>query len=134
LRAETAQRYLEIWHGIEDYAANPMLPISVDRLWRQSGVSQRTLYSVCRAISGQSPLTYIRHRRMILARGMLQRAGGTAEVTKIATFCGFHQFGQFAHDYRQLFGGLPSQTLRTGPHARHASPHYDAELHRSVSP
>lgn len=68
-------RRLATWRTIECYAANPLLPLSVARLCRETGVSPRTLDHACRANTGRSPIAYIRHCHMALAHVMLRRAG-----------------------------------------------------------
>ena len=42
-----------------------------------------------------------------------RRQRGQRSVSEIALDWGFSHFGQFAQDYRHLFGELPSETLRT---------------------
>lgn len=106
------ERRLEIWRAIERCAANPTLPVGVDLLCRKTGVSARTLYDICRAFSGQSPIAYIKQCRMSLAHAMLQRAGSDATVTRIAAFCGFSNPGRFAGRYQRRYGQPPSLTLR----------------------
>ena len=105
-------RRLATWRTIECYAANPLLPLSVARLCRETGVSPRTLDHACRANTGRSPIAYIRHCHMALAHVMLRRAGPKAAVTEIATFCGFTHLGRFSAVYRRRYGQSPSQTLR----------------------
>jgi AraC family ethanolamine operon transcriptional activator len=49
---------------------------------------------------------------MQLARRDLSKADPkTSTVTEVATRYGFWQFGQFAGEYKSLFGELPSVTL-----------------------
>jgi hypothetical protein len=43
------------------------------------------------------------------------RSGRLDTVAQAAIACGFHDFGRFAEKYSQLFGELPSRTLRTRP-------------------
>lgn len=105
-------RRLEIWRAIERYAANPTRPVSSGLLCRETGACARTLYDVCRALSGQSPIAYIKRCHMTLAHTMLHRAAPDATVTGIATLCGFSNLGRFSVRYRQLYGQPPSQTLR----------------------
>ena len=110
-----ARRRLAIWRTIEHFAANPLLPARTDRLCQATGVSGRTLRTVCQAHSGQSLIAYIRRCRMALAHGMLCRAGPEATVTEIATFCGFLDLGRFSVAYRRRYGQPPSQTMLRWP-------------------
>ena len=62
------------------------------------------------------PAQYLWLRRMNLARRALRLADpGKTTVTAIATEFGFWELGRFAVQYRQLFGELPSATLRLAP-------------------
>lgn len=45
-------------------------------------------------------------------RGDLQKATAGETVTTVATRWGFTHFGQLGRDYKNLFGELPSQTLK----------------------
>lgn len=95
--------------------------VSVARLCSMLGVSRRTLQYAFREATGQAPLAYLRTMRLNRARrGLQQAARSGARVTEIATDCGFNHLGQFAQDYRRLFGETPSATLqaaRTSPSA-----------------
>jgi AraC family transcriptional regulator, ethanolamine operon transcriptional activator len=50
-------------------------------------------------------------RRLHHAREAL-RATASATVTQIAVALGFSDLGRFARDYQDLFGELPSATLK----------------------
>jgi AraC-like DNA-binding protein len=106
---------LATWRTIERYAANPLLPLNIPRLCRETGVSPRTLNDVCRANTGRSPIAYIKHCHMAVAHVMLRRASPEATVTNIATFCGFNNLGRFSVVYGRRYGQSPSQTLRQSP-------------------
>ena len=58
----------------------------------------------------------VRRTRLARARQQLLAADGAANVTGIAVANGFTELGGFAAQYRQQFGELPSQTLRTARH------------------
>lgn len=89
-------------------------PPTIAELCTQLGVSRRTLQSGFQHAMGISPLTYLRVARLSAARRSLKTA---ASVTDAATQHGFWHFGHFAKDYQDMFGELPSQTLR-----RHSGP------------
>jgi AraC-like DNA-binding protein len=64
---------------------------------------------------GTSPKHFLLMRRMQLARRDLGKADPKATtVTEVATRYGFWQFGQFAGQYKSIFGELPSVTLAGG--------------------
>ena len=110
----TTDRHQHVWRLIERYAEDPRLPSpSADLLRQEAGVSIRTLYNVCHALTGKSATRYIKQRRLMLAHEMLQRARPEkATVAQIATFCGFNHLGHFCKDFRALHGQQPSSILR----------------------
>jgi AraC-like DNA-binding protein len=87
-------------------------PVYIPELCAEIGVSDRTLRVCCQAQLGVGPHRYLMLRRLHLARrALLNSAPALTTITDIATRYGFWQFGRFAHDYRTLFGELPSTTL-----------------------
>jgi AraC-like DNA-binding protein len=75
-------------------------------------VPERTLGICCAEFVGMSPGSYIRIRRLNLARAALLRADpATASVREIARRYGFSELGRFAAVYRGAFGEAPSATL-----------------------
>lgn len=87
--------------------------ISVSDLCRAAGVSQRTLEYAFADRYGMSPKRYLTMYRLSAVRrqlrhGMLHRD----RVFEAANEWGFWHMGQFAADYKQQFGELPSETLR----------------------
>jgi AraC-like DNA-binding protein len=58
------------------------------------------------------PKHFLLMRRMQFARRDLGKADPNATtVTEVATRYGFWHFGQFAGEYKSIFGELPSVTL-----------------------
>lgn len=109
----TADNYRRIWQKVERYAAEPSGVPLLSCICKHVGVSERTLNTISNRIARQSPIRFIKQRRMMLARVMLARSrpDGTT-VTQIAMFCGFENLGRFAVNYRRRFGEVPSETLR----------------------
>ncbi|WP_321822628.1 MULTISPECIES: helix-turn-helix domain-containing protein [unclassified Burkholderia] len=101
---------------IVDQARDYMLahrtrPVGVPELCAQLHVSRRTLQYCFQDVLGMAPTTYLRALRLNGARRDL--CGDTASsVQDVAAAWGFSHLGQFATDYRRLFGKRPSETLR----------------------
>ena len=90
--------------------------LTVSELARHSGVAERTLRNAFRNCYGLSPMEYLRIRRLHEARRLLRASCPEAKtVTQVAFSLGFWDLGRFARAYRQLFGELPSETLRNSP-------------------
>ncbi len=86
-------------------------PIYREQLCAALGVSLRKLHDTFSATVGMSPQTYLKTRRLLLARRALRRAEGEPALVKaVALSHGFWHFGHFARDYRALFGESPSAT------------------------
>lgn len=79
------------------------------------GVSARDLRIACEEQLGMGPTEYVRRRRMQLVHRVLRsgKADG-ASVLVVARRFGFGGLGNFAANYRALYGELPSTTLRRG--------------------
>ena len=93
--------------------ARPDQPPALAELCRQVGVSPRKLGYCFDAVLGTSPARYLRAARLNAARAALRRSDAAAQgVQDVAAQLGFWHFGQFAKDYRQQFGELPSATLK----------------------
>jgi len=87
-------------------------PLSVLDLCRELDVSERTLHYAFQEVHGLSPMAYFKVHRLNAVRQELKAApAGTTSVHEIAQRWGFWHSGEFAADYRRLFGELPSQTF-----------------------
>ena len=98
----------------EYFEENRGTPIRLADVCRAVGVSQRTLQVAFADGLGITPMRYLKLRRLHVVRERLQRT--TAEdvtVTLAAREAGFVDLSRFAHDYKELFGQLPSETERS---------------------
>ena len=87
-------------------------PLTVQALCRLSGASERTLQYAFLERFGVSPKTYLQSLRFNRVRTDLRSADPrSVRVVDVANHWGFWHMGQFAADYRRLFGELPSKTL-----------------------
>jgi AraC family transcriptional regulator, ethanolamine operon transcriptional activator len=92
---------------------DPDLSLSISDLARTSGVPERTLRTAFQRCFGLSPVEYLRILRLHQARQLLLAScPDQTTVTQIAFGLGFWDLGRFAGAYRELFGELPSATLR----------------------
>ena len=86
--------------------------VSVRDLCRVTEVSERTLRYVFLEEFGVSPKSYLMAMRLNRVRRQLSHADpSSTRVVDVANHWGFWHMGQFAADYRKLFGELPSETL-----------------------
>lgn len=87
-------------------------PISMADLSNATGVTARALQILFKQEFGMSPKQYMLRKRLLEVRRQLMKTRpGPRLVTDIANACGFWHMGQFAADYRKMFGELPSETL-----------------------
>jgi transcriptional regulator GlxA family with amidase domain len=87
--------------------------ISAEQLASAHNVSLRTLYERFSLHRDLSPSAYIKLRKMRKIFQQLSSAqSGVRSVSQIAFEYGFNHMGRFSAEYRQLFGELPSETLR----------------------
>jgi AraC-like DNA-binding protein len=104
---------VQIVRNADDYLrANPARPVYTDELCAALGVSASCLHGAFEATFGLSPHRYLKLRRMTMVRAMLLSGSDPWHSVKSAALShGFWHLGQFAHDYRALFGESPSETL-----------------------
>lgn len=91
----------------------PEEPVTVLELCRALRCSRRTLQTSFQRVADVTPVGYLRTIRLNAVRRLLrttpvQQLG----VGEAAASWGFTHLGYFAREYRDLFGELPSQTLR----------------------
>jgi AraC-like DNA-binding protein len=89
--------------------AHPDEATTVQELCRTTGASKRTLEYAFRSHLGITPKRFINSIRLNGARALL-RSRHPMKIADAANAWGFWHMGQFAKDYRTLFGELPSQT------------------------
>lgn len=87
-------------------------PVYVSALCERLGLPERTLRYVFEEQFGAGPTRVLRARRLCEARRALRSAPPGTRVSDVAGRFGFWHLGQFALDYRSLFGERPSETLR----------------------
>jgi AraC-like DNA-binding protein len=76
------------------------------------GMRARSLINAFEAVTGLSPMDYLKRLRLNGVHRALGRAAKTqTRVIDVATAWGFWHMGHFASDYRAMFGETPSQTL-----------------------
>jgi AraC family transcriptional regulator, ethanolamine operon transcriptional activator len=102
-----------IVHAADDYlCANPARPVYTAELCSALAVSPTRLHQAFGQTFGISPHRYLKMRRMCMVRaGLLSGFGPWHSVKSIALAHGFWHLGQFAHDYRALYGESPSATI-----------------------
>jgi AraC family ethanolamine operon transcriptional activator len=94
-------------------------PVRLSELCEWLGASERTLHLGFRECFGLSPKAYLKWLRLNQVRRALRQAQSAVTVTQIAADWGFFHFGRLAHDYYDMFGELPSQTLRMDKPSRY---------------
>lgn len=98
---------------IEQIRENSSDQLTVPDLSKSAGASERTLRYAFFEKLGISPKTYLSAVRLNRVRSQLLQANGVnARIYDIASNQGFWHMGQFAADYRTLFGEQPSDTLK----------------------
>jgi AraC family transcriptional regulator, ethanolamine operon transcriptional activator len=87
-------------------------PPSIGQLCRALGVSRRWLQLSFSKVLQIGPHAYLRAMRLCGARRMLAKGTAGTQVKDAVEAFGFWHLSRFSHDYRGLFGELPSQTLQ----------------------
>lgn len=81
-------------------------------LSRYCGMRSRSLMNAFEAITGFSPMDYLKRLRLSAVRRTLLRSDrSSTQIMSVAMDWGFWHMGHFSKDYRAMFGESPSQTL-----------------------
>jgi len=87
-------------------------PVTLPDLSAVSGLRPRSLINAFEAVTGTSPMAYLRARRLCRVRSVLENERvAKARIIDVATDWGFWHMGHFSSAYRAMFGETPSQTL-----------------------
>ncbi len=92
---------------------DPEARLEIERLCGELGQSRRTIHHAFRRSLGIGPAAYYRLKRLHALRGRLVAA--EPETTRIADLAhshGFFETGRLAGYYKEIFGELPSETLK----------------------
>ena len=92
-------------------AENQERAISITELCDSVGACRRTMQYSFETIIGLSPIKYMKAIRLNGVRRSLISTDCHVSVAEAAANWGFLHLSQFAKDYRELFGELPSATL-----------------------
>jgi AraC-like DNA-binding protein len=119
-RDDTRRAQSRIVKAAEDHALAHMGDrLYVTDLCKAAGVSERSLEYAFKEIMGMTPVAYLTRVRLHRVRQALQAATlGSTTVSVEALNGGFWHFGDFSRAYRDCFGELPSETLRSAATAR----------------
>lgn len=113
IRPDSTRRGKAVKRAMDYIASYADEPPTIQDLCRAAGVSERTLYYAFLEEFGTTPNAYTKAYRLNAARKVLRRADPSfVKIADIAGHWGFWHMGQFAADYRRMFGELPSQTLQ----------------------
>jgi AraC-like DNA-binding protein len=88
-------------------------PLGLAELCEHCGVGVRTLEYGFRQFYDATPIGFIKSQRLTRTRSALARASAQPmSISTTARRLGFTHMGQYAQDYRSLFGESPTMTLR----------------------
>ena len=111
-RIGTRRRAFDRARGfIEAHAGEPL---TIRDVSRAASVSARTLEYAFRDHAGLAPKAYLKMYRLNGVWHDLRRRSDDTTITDIANHWGFWHMGQFAADFRRMFGVLPSEVTING--------------------
>jgi AraC-like DNA-binding protein len=98
---------------VEEYMeANCSKAINIKVLTQVTGHSARSIYRAFQKHRDYTPMEFLKHIRLRLARQKLMHGTSESMVTTVAYECGFTHLGRFSIEYKCCFGEKPSETLR----------------------
>ncbi len=102
------------WDKIETYIeTHKSRPIMISELSKAVGISERSLYRMFNDRFLLTPKAYLNTLRLNgVKNDLINISSSEKTITDIANNWGYWHMGQFAADYKKLFGELPSQTFK----------------------
>ena len=98
---------------IELVEESPLEFHSLSKLSKATNVSERTLQYSFKEKFGISPTRFVKNIKLnIVYKALKKRPSNDVAINDIANQYGFWHMGQFAKDYKNLFGELPSETIK----------------------
>ena len=88
------------------------LPLTVDELAGDAGMSVSSFHRAFKQVTVESPLQYLKKIRLSKAKGMIVHEGVRANVA--ASRVGYESAAQFSREFKRLFGVPPSQSKDIG--------------------
>jgi AraC family transcriptional regulator, ethanolamine operon transcriptional activator len=109
-----AFRRAQLVKQASDYMQSHMDQVlTLTDLCHSLGASSRALCYGFQEMFGMSPMAYLKLLRLQgVYRTLKATESSHRTVTEVATQFGFYHLGYFARDYKQVFGELPSETLK----------------------
>ncbi len=104
------------WEKIESYIeTHKSRPIMISELAKAVGIGERSLYRMFNDRFSLSPKSYLNTIRLNGVNNDLTKISSSEKtIADIANNWGYWHMGQFAADYKKLFGELPSHTFNKG--------------------
>jgi AraC-like DNA-binding protein len=88
-------------------------PLSIDAIAAAAFTSHRTLHRAFEIVLDETPYSYVQRLRLHRIRHeLVSDDERSCTITSVANQWGISELGRFAAWYRDLFGELPSETLR----------------------
>ena len=115
------QRHIAVIRACEFVDSHLRAPIALVNLCEAAGVSTRALEYGFRDFYDLGPMAYVRNLRLCRVRHDLLDPTQAPSVSSAARRWSFTHMGQFSHDYRALFGEMPSKTLAAHQRAAKAT-------------
>jgi AraC family transcriptional regulator, ethanolamine operon transcriptional activator len=112
-RTDFAKRRFAAVRACESYMRENLdKSLTILELSRLCGMRARSLINAFEAVTGYSPMDYLKKLRLSEVHRTLLRADPLrTRIIGVATDWGFWHMGHFARDYRAMFGESPSRTL-----------------------
>ena len=106
-----ARRARAVSQALDYIGDNRGNAITVRGMCNAIGIPLRTINRAFRERFGIGPKAYLVRQRLNSVRAELMHAPSDTLIADIANHWGFWHMGQFAKDYKEMFGELPSETL-----------------------
>lgn len=110
-RSKAAMRTHAITTALDYISSHEGERVTIREICDDTNVALRTLERAFKEHFGIGPKAYLIRSRLNGARDALVSNDGPTAIVDVANEWGFWHMGQFAKDYRALFGELPSETL-----------------------
>ena len=109
-KKDSSSRDLAFKKALEFILDNLDRSFSVSELSKAVGMSERSLRYIFYQKTQVSPKRFIQHFKLNMVRKELKLRQSDKLISSLASQWGFWHSGQFAADYKKLFGELPSET------------------------